>query len=397
MDTHSAETLAPFDTRACIHCGMCLQACPTYVETGNEAHSPRGRIYSLRAVAEGRLSWAEVQEQMDACLGCLACETACPSPVPYEKILMTARSEIDRRRPPWHWFARHMLVSIAQSPKRFAQTAPLAAHPLSGRILGLALGGGTRLPLIPIADEEASLPEMLPAVGEQRGTVALLVGCVQRVTLPATTRAAARCLSANGYEVLTISHPECCGALAAHYGDPAVAQRLADDLASACPAHTPLIVTAAGCGAFLKQALRDRDMEVFDFSEFLWSSGWTAPLDSVPRLRVALHDPCHLEHGQGIKAQPRELLSLIPGIEPLELDESYCCGSAGLYNVYQPVMARKLLERKLDAIIRTGADIVLSSNPGCTLWLHQGIEERGLRLQVLHIAEVMASALTDAT
>ncbi|GMV35668.1 MAG: hypothetical protein AMXMBFR61_01760 [Fimbriimonadales bacterium] len=396
MATPNRSALTSFDTSTCIHCGMCLQACPTYVETGNEAHSPRGRIYSLRAVAEGRLSWDEVQEQIDACLGCLACETACPSPVPYEQMLTAARWEIERRRPPWQRASRRALVSVAQSPERFALLAPLSSHPIASRILGLAMGGSC-LPVIPVAEPAEPLPPVVPASVERRGTVALLVGCVQRVTLPDANRAAARCLSANGFEVLNISHPECCGALAAHYGDPSDAQRLARALASACPPNTPLIATAAGCGVFLERALEESGTEVLDFAEFLWKRGWIAPLEPLDGLSVALHDPCHLEHGQGVKAQPRGLLSLIPGIRLHELDENYCCGSAGLYNVYQPDMARRLLERKLNAIVRTGANRVLSSNPGCTLWLRQGIAERGLALQVLHLTEIMASALTDAT
>jgi glycolate oxidase iron-sulfur subunit len=387
------EALRLFDIQKCIHCGMCLPACPTYAETGNEAYSPRGRIYSLRAVALGLLDWEDIRPQLDTCLGCLACETACPSPLPYEKMLAVARRELERRLPPLRRALRHVFLRTVSSPRRARVASGVAeALPALGSAVGRLIGGG---PLPQLPKRRVTTPGIFPAAGGPRGRVMLLPGCVQRVAQPEVNLAAARCLAANGFEVMLPEEPDCCGALLHHFGHPEEAREMAARAGQAWQGADALVVTSAGCGAYIKRHPSAPNLPTYDFAEFLWDRGWVARL-TPPRgapLRVALHDACHLEHGQGITDAPRRLLSLLPGIDPLELDENYCCGSAGVYGIFQPAMARRLLRRKLDAIERTEADIVLSSNPGCTLWIRQGLEERGLDTPVLHLAEIMALGL----
>lgn len=385
------EPLRLTDTQKCIHCGLCLQSCPTFVETGEEAHSPRGRIYSMRAVAEGRLSWEDIRPQIDSCLGCLACETACPSPVPYETMLEAARTSLESRRSPVKRFMRGQMLATTTDPHRMAiAAAVMEAMPWLGTLMGRLIGGAP-LPVVGRSSVEA--PAFVSAVGERRGAVTLLAGCVQRVALPEVNLAAARVLASAGYDVSIPDEPKCCGALMRHNGHPAEGKAQSERAVACWEGAEALVITSAGCGSHVKQydrvLGRPFNTPVYDFAEFLVKIGWEPQSMEGKKMRLAMHDACHLQHGQGIVSAPRELLATLPWVETVELSESYCCGSAGVYNVFQPVMARRLLARKLDAILATEPDAVLSSNPGCTLWLQQGLAERGLALRVLHMAEVL--------
>lgn len=382
-----------FDIQKCIHCGLCLHSCPTFVETGEEAHSPRGRIYSMRAVAEGRMTWEDIQPQIDSCLGCLACETACPSPVPYERMLESSRQEIESRRSAGQRFLRNKLLAIATD----AGTSRRAAR--AGRLLPFAPAlfgkwlGGAPLPILPVSTK--AVPEYVPAEGKRRGLVTLLAGCAQRVALPEINIAAAKALAACGYDVSIPPEPTCCGALHRHNGYPEEGLRLARIAASRWSEVEALVIASAGCGSFVKQYPRLIEgfrAPVYDFAEFMLRIGWEPGGGGAP-MRLALHDACHLQHGQGVYDEPRRALAKLPNVKTVELSESYCCGSAGVYSVFQPHMAKRLLARKLEAILATGADAVLSSNPGCTLWLRQGLAARGVGVRVMHLAEVLAERM----
>jgi glycolate oxidase iron-sulfur subunit len=406
-------------TARCIRCGFCLEACPTYVLTGHETESPRGRIYLVRSAEEGKIAWEQARPHLDRCLGCRACEPACPSGVQYGQILELSRDRLEERRP--HRAKRWLLAGVT-SPVR------LRLQLLVGK-----LWPGKRVPgwlsrLLSREAPEADLPRALPdccwppleeaKLPPVRGEVYLLEGCAMRVLYPGVHEATRRLLRRVGYSVRE-AEAGCCGALHAHNGQLEEAKKMAAELASALdmagdparPASTPLtpsssrsapggggeaplIVNSAGCGSFLKEQPEWED-RVFDAAEFLFRNGLAQALAEAPGLRacVTYHDACHLGHGQGIRREPRELLQAIPGIEYVELEEAdRCCGSAGIYNLLQPKLARALLERKQDFLERSGAEIVALGNPGCHAWIAQGARERGARVRVLHTMEVLERA-----
>jgi glycolate oxidase iron-sulfur subunit len=396
------------EIRKCVHCGICLPQCPTYRVLGEEMDSPRGRIYLMRAAAEGRVGLSETfQRHIDLCLGCRACETACPSGVRFGSLLEATRAQLRRHGPP----AKHRLLeafvfSVFPEPARLG--AALAAFKLykrSGlRALVRATGVLRMLPrlaameaLLDDVPAAAPMPEVVAARGRAVGRVGLLMGCVQRHLYPNVNRDTARLLSLTGFEVVIPRAQGCCGALELHAGRLDAHASRARALAAAFPADLDFIVTnAAGCGSAMKEyGLRVPELAPFaarvrDVMELLAGAHLElGPLD----LTVTYHDACHLVHGQRMRHEPRQLLSRIPGLRLVELgDSELCCGSAGVYNLLEPGMARELLDRKLARIAETGARVVAAANPGCLLQIAWGCRERGLDVALVHPVELLARA-----
>jgi glycolate oxidase iron-sulfur subunit len=396
----------------CVHCGVCLPQCPTYRVLGQEMDSPRGRIYLMRAAAEGRIGLSEnFVLHMDRCLGCRACESACPSGVPFGRLLEQTRGQIERQvpRPLSRRLLGRLILGTFPEPRRLARlVAALRLYQGAGlqrivRAAGL-LRPFPRLQamerLLPDLDGDAreSLPTRLEPAGVSRGTVALLTGCVQSVLFPEVNRATARLLARAGYTVVIPSGQGCCGALHLHWGDRAGARRLARTNLAAFAGVDWVATNAAGCGTALRDyghlladepgatALAGR---VRDVSELL-AAALPEPRHPLP-LTVTYHEPCHLAHGQRVREAPRAILRAIPGLRLVELpDADVCCGSAGVYNLLEPAIAGQLLERKLDRIAETGAEVVASGNPGCLLQLRVGLAERGLRVRALHPVELLS-------
>jgi len=396
------------EIRKCVHCGICLPQCPTYRVLGEEMDSPRGRIYLMRAAAEGRVGLTETfQRHIDLCLGCRACETACPSGVRFGSLLEATRAQLRESGPP----ARQPLLeafALWVFPKPARLGAALAAFKLykrSGlRALVRASGVLTRLPGLAAMDAllddvpaAAPLPEVVAAEGREVGRVGLLTGCVQRHLYPHVNRETARLLSLAGFEVVIPRGQGCCGALELHAGRPDAHAARAGALAAAFPTDLDFIVTnAAGCGAAMKEyghhipELAPFAARVRDATEILAGADLRlGPLD----LTVTYHDACHLVHGQRVRQEPRQLLSRIPGLRLVELgDSELCCGSAGVYNLLEPDMAWRLLDAKLARIAESGARVVAAANPGCLLQIAWGCRERGLDVTIVHPVELLARA-----
>ena len=408
----------------CVHCGLCLASCPTFAELGTEMDSPRGRIFIIKSLAEGRMAMSDsAVNHLSLCLDCRACETVCPAGVPYGQLIEAAKAEIERVRPGtasrrlFRWLNFGLL--LGHPAMLHAAAAAMRAYEASGlqrlvRATGLArvLPGTLSaweklLPSMPAAAARRPLPPLTPAEGTRRGRVALLEGCVQSVVFGAHNRATARVLALNGWEVVVPRGQACCGALNAHGGDHARAVEMAK---RTIDAFAPLraeavVVNTSGCGAHMKafgRLLADEPAyaeraagfarSVQDVSEFLAREPLRGPLRAVP-MTVTYHDPCHVVHGQKVRAQPRQLLAQIPGLKVVDLAESdWCCGSAGIYNLTQPEMATRLLNRKVNHVLATGAQAVVTANPGCILQIQQGLKERGRDVRVLHIVEVLGRA-----
>lgn len=402
--------------RACVHCGICLPQCPTYRVLGEEMDSPRGRVYLMRAAAEGRAELTPgLARHLDLCLGCRACETACPSGVPFGQLLEATRAQLDRKRVRAHESAHAMLewaLSIFPHPDRLgALLWPLRLYQASG-LRTLVRASGILAPfkrlqamdaLLPrVLPGASSLPELIPARGRARGRAALLTGCVQRFFFPEINLATARLLSAAGWEVVVPRGQGCCGALHLHAGRLDEFRAMARSLMAALGRDVDIVVTnAAGCGSALKEYghwLGDGGAERFaglvkDISEVLVDAD--LPLGEL-RETVTYHDACHLAHGQKVRAQPRELLRRIPGVTLVELtDSDLCCGSAGVYNLLEPEMAAELGRRKLERIRETGARIVAAGNPGCIMQISQQALEAGLALEVMHPVTLLSRALRE--
>ncbi len=368
--------------QSCVHCGFCLAACPTYRELGQEMDTPRGRIVLMKQVLEGTLPVESALPHVDACLGCLACEPACPSGVPYRDLISPFRALTEKKR---HRSLldrlRRWAVSITlPHPARFRaaaffgrfakEFAPL--FPKSFRPM---------LRLLPDAlPPRQTWPDVTPAIGKRRARVALLTGCAQQVLDPDINTATIDVLSRNGVEVVIPSGQGCCGALAWHVGDLRGAQKFARQNLRAFPADVDAIVTnAAGCGSGLHEyhlilagtphadAAEKFRHKVCDISALLARLGPLAPFpESSRRLRIAYHDACHLANAQGIRDEPRDLLRAIPGVELVELAEAHlCCGSAGTYNIDQPEIAARLGASRARAVLDSGADVVATGNIGC--------------------------------
>jgi glycolate oxidase iron-sulfur subunit len=402
----------------CVHCGVCLPQCPTYRVLGQEMDSPRGRIYLMRAAAEGRIGLSEnFVLHMDRCLGCRACESACPSGVPFGRLLEQTRGQIERQvpRPLARRLLGRLILGTFPEPRRLARlVAALRLYQGAGlqRVLRAAglLRPFPRLQAMErlLPDLDGGLREALPArlepAGVTRGTVALLTGCVQSVLFPEVNRATARLLARAGYTVVIPSGQGCCGALHLHWGDREGARRLARANVAAFGDVDWVVTNAAGCGTALRDyghlladepgatALAGR---VRDVTELL-AAALPEPRHPLP-LTVTYHEPCHLAHGQRVREAPRTLLRAIPGLRLVELpDADVCCGSAGVYNLLEPGIAGQLLERKLDRIAETGADVVASGNPGCLLQLRVGLAERGLTIRAHHPVELLSWSVEGA-
>ena len=415
----------------CVHCGFCLPTCPTYAETGREADSPRGRIYLIQALAKGTLQPGEnVLTPIDRCLECRACETACPSGVRYGAILEGARAatEPHRTRSPFARFLR-WLGFEAILPRRTRLRWALRAAAIlresglpevlerSGWTAWLPGGTVAALSFAPrIRETRETFGDQLarrgptrdlPARPPQRGVVALHHGCVMDFTMSQVHHDTADVLRANGFAVRPVPKQACCGALHVHAGRPETARRLARDnvFAFHSAAVDAIITNASGCGAQLHEyaELLQHDLLAFsaaqwageitrDFAAFLEVQGLRPPTQAIPR--HAVYDaPCHQFHAQGVDQAPLRLLRAIPGLTLKELEESeWCCGSAGIYNLTQPELANRLLDRKLDHIEAAGVDLVVTSNPGCMLQLRLGIARRHLPIEVQHLATVLAQA-----
>lgn len=411
----------------CIHCGLCLDTCPTYRLTGVESSSPRGRIHLMRAVAEDALAPdADYAEELDFCLLCRHCETVCPSGVRFGRLMEHARSALEpvRARGPLARLARDLgfgLLLRDRAALRATATLARAAQELGLVRLVARLTGARALadaPAIPPAAERARLPERTAALGARRGSVLLLEGCVMPELLGATNRATVRVLAAAGFDVVVAREHHCCGSLHAHNGEAAGARALAIETIDVFGARAdergaplPVVVNSAGCGAHLAELChavggdvarehraRELSARTHDLSVFLargpGAAGLAALIARVTppagRVRAAWDDPCHLLHGQRISREPRAILRQVPGLElvPLELAES-CCGSAGVYSLARPEDAVRVLEPKLAALRASGAEVLVTSNPGCQLQWSAGIRRAGLAVRVLHLAEVL--------
>ncbi|MFY9235030.1 MAG: (Fe-S)-binding protein [Fimbriimonadaceae bacterium] len=392
-------------TTQCIRCGFCLESCPTYVITGRETESPRGRIYLIRSADEGVLKWdKQVKQHIDTCLGCRACEPACPSGVQYGQILELARDRLEKGVP--HRSKKTLLNGMTSPGKLRWQLQLSRLFP--GRKIPWALSKSLSVEAPEVEKPQVQAPPAWPALDnrqstiESRGEVFLLEGCAMRVLYPRVHEATRRLLRRVGYEIREVE-AGCCGALHAHNGYLAEARERALKLIEAMPDDLPIIVNSAGCGATMKdypgllEGATGFAARVFDASEFLFQSGLTDLLKESDglALTVTYHDACHLAHGQGIKSDPRKLIEAIPGVKLIELEESdMCCGSAGIYNLVQPQLARELLNRKWQHIVETRADIVVSGNPGCHAWIEQASREHGGKVQVVHTMELLESAFS---
>ena len=412
----------------CVHCGFCLPACPTYALWGKEADSPRGRIYLIRLGLEDRAPIDDgFTRHFDTCLGCMACVTACPSGVKYDQLIEATRPQIERhsQRPLGDRLFRRMIFSLFPYPGRLKvmalqlwayQRLGLQRLVRSSGLLGLlparlrAMEAVT--PPVTLSSIFSSLPDRIPAQGERRRTVALLLGCVQRTFFPDVNAATARVLAAEGCDVVIPQPQGCCGALMVHSGleDEAIemAKRLID-VFDGLEVDT-IVINAAGCGSTLKEyghLLRDDPAyaakaaalaeKCQDISEVLADLPPRAPRHPVP-LTVAYHDACHLQHAQGVSAQPRAVLATIPELEVRDIPEGgLCCGSAGIYNLVEPEAAQALGARKVGHLLSTGAEAVVSSNPGCLLQLQSSLEQRepGRSMPMFHMVELVDASIRN--
>jgi len=382
-------------TLDCVHCGLCLPVCPTYRETGRETSSPRGRVYLMRGVAEGRIPLGPVvAEEAHLCLGCRACETACPSGVRYGALLEQTREAVDRAglrqgvpRRLERFGLRQVLphrgrLGLAVAALRGMQRAGL------GRLAGLLprrLADAWRL--LPEVPPRHRLPQLVPAEGTRRGRVALFEGCLMPELFGPVNEATARVLAKNGFDVVVPAAQGCCGALHLHAGDADFAAGLEARNVAAFGGADAIVVNSAGCGAALREgALGAR---VRDVCELLDAEG----LIAEPTRRegtLCYDDPCHLVHAQGVADAPRRLLAQVPGLEILPHDDpTSCCGAAGIYNLTHPEMSGAVLERKMRSLAAADPDWIATGNPGCLMQLSAGARHHGLRARVVHPVELL--------
>ncbi len=448
LGTDGAEDRIRSVVKDCVHCGFCLPACPTYSLWGEEMDSPRGRIYLVGQLLDGAPLTQAAGEHFDRCLGCMACMTACPSGVQYDQIIAAAREWTEAadaqpsdegsdglgpagvapggavpeaRRPLRDRLTRAGIFALFPYPERLrVAMAPLRALQrtgadrliartgLIGRVSPAAEQALRLAPPAAKAMPPGRLPERVAARGERRAVVGMLTGCVQSVFFPRVNAATARVLAAEGCDVIIPRSQGCCGALSLHTGRAAEAVRFAKRTIETFEAAgvDSIVVNSAGCGSAMKEyellfadspgwAERAAALsaKVRDLSEFLDSLGPVAERHPV-EVRAAYHDACHLGHAQRITAAPRALLRGIPGLELVELrDAGMCCGSAGVYNLLQPDAARELGSRKADSVVDSGASLLISANPGCTLQISSELAARGVSLRTAHTAEVLDASI----
>ncbi|MET7748378.1 heterodisulfide reductase-related iron-sulfur binding cluster [Micromonospora sp. NPDC005367] len=405
----------------CVHCGFCLPTCPTYVLWGEEMDSPRGRIHLMKQGLEGEPLTPSMVAHVDRCLGCMACVTACPSGVRYDRLIEDTRQQVERRhrRPRRERALRAAVFALFPYPRRLRLLrGPLRAYQASGlRRLVRRTGLLPRLApplaaldsLAPRIGPAGDIPARVPARGRRRATVGMLTGCVQHAFFPEVNAATARVLAAEGCDVLILPDRQgCCGALSVHNGRRAEARCFARALVDAFDSKgiDYFVVNAAGCGSALKEygdLLADdpayaRRAAAFagtvrDLSELLVELGPVAPRHPLP-VTVAYHDACHLAHAQGVRTQPRELLRAVPGLELREMaDPEICCGSAGVWNVLNPEPAERLGDRKARDVLATGADLLVTANPGCLMQIAAGVRRLGGSLAVAHTIQVLDASI----
>ncbi|HEY4379509.1 MAG TPA: heterodisulfide reductase-related iron-sulfur binding cluster [Acidobacteriaceae bacterium] len=408
----------------CVHCGFCLPACPTYVLWGEEMDSPRGRIYMMQSAAKGNAPLdSTFRGHMDNCLGCMACMTACPSGVQYDKLIEDTRAQVERNIPrtTQDSLFRRLLFATFPHPARLrALAAPMFLYQRSGLQTVVRRSGLLKLlpqrlaameALLPVVPRNfgSKLPAQTPASGPARRRVGMLSGCVQSVFFGHVNAATARVLAAEGCEVITPANQPCCGALMVHSGLEDQAAAMARSIIALFEAANvdTIVINAAGCGSTMKEyghLLRDDpawsaraaafSAKCKDITEILFELDPISSRNPLP-LRIAYHDACHLRHAQGIHQQPRQLLAKIPSLEVAEIAESsLCCGSAGVYNLLQPEPAQQLGDRKVGHLLATNADAVVSANPGCLLQLMSGLRRAGEReLPAFHMVELLDASI----
>lgn len=401
----------------CVHCGLCLQACPTYQELGQEHQSPRGRVHLIKAVAEGKIGLDEMfEDPVFTCLDCRACETACPANVQVGGLIEEARGQVRHAMPLKGWrgaVQKVFLNGIFTRPRRLhALGRTLSFFQKSGlevfaRKIGL-------LKILPehLQDMEKTIPEVgrpvmktyaevIPAEEETRGRVAMLTGCIMDVMFSDVNESTVRVLTRNGYDVVIPRKQRCCGALHVHAGDRDTGKQLAKQNIEAFRDADVVLVNAAGCGCALqeypelfrndpewREKAEDFSEKVVDVSKFLVDHGYRKPKAEM-KTRVTYHDACHLAHGQGVWEEPRRLLEDIPGVEMVTLpDADRCCGSAGIYNLTHPKMAGALLDRKIDDVPEN-VEMISMGNPGCMLQIAMGVQRHGRSEKVVHTMQLL--------
>ncbi|MEV0954015.1 glycolate oxidase subunit GlcF [Promicromonospora sp. NPDC050249] len=407
----------------CVHCGFCLPACPTYSLWGEEMDSPRGRIYLMKEGLEGEPMSSSLVQHVDACLGCMACVTACPSGVQYDKLVEATRQQVERRgaehRTRGQRLLRSAIFALFPRPERLRLIRPLLAlYQRSGlsRLVRPVLARvsptlATMEAIAPPVGPRIPVPALVPAVGAQRMTVGMLLGCVQREFYPGVNAATARVLAAEGCEVVVPPDQGCCGALSVHAGREAeglgYARALIDTFSAAGVER--IVANSAGCGSTMKdyahlladdpryaERAAEFAAKTRDISEVLAELEPVAPRHPLP-MTVAYHDACHLRHAQGVKAQPRAVLATIPGLVVKEIAEGdMCCGSAGIYNLTNPEPARELGDRKAANVAATGAQLLVTSNPGCLLQITDALTRQGREMPTAHMVLVLDASLRGA-
>jgi glycolate oxidase iron-sulfur subunit len=398
----------------CVHCGFCLPTCPTYELWGEEMDSPRGRIHLMSQHEQGEPLSDSMVEHFDRCLGCMACVTACPSGVQYDRLIEITRAQVEEEKPRTRTdrLLRQAIFAVFPYPKRLrALRLPLRAYqaskinmsPLLSRI-SPTLAAMERL--APPRADHVRLPARVPAKGERRAVVGMLTGCVQREFFPGVNAATARVLAMEGCDVVIPKGQGCCGALSLHSGRSAEAKAFAKQTIDTFADVETVVVNAAGCGSAMKDyadVLADEpewaerakafSAKTRDLAEYLAELGPRATRHPL-EITVAYHDACHLAHAQGIRAQPRALLNGIPGLEVREIaDPEICCGSAGVYNLLQPEAAAELGDRKARNVSAAGADLLVAANPGCSLQIATALRRRGEEIAVAHTAEVLDASI----
>jgi glycolate oxidase iron-sulfur subunit len=423
MADNAFSSLAPLEPLMdkCVHCGFCLPACPSYLLLGRETDSPRGRIYAMRAGLDGRIPMsATVVEHFDSCLGCMACETACPSGVKYSPLIEQTRAAIEQstERPRGERWLRRLLLHTLPYVRRLRLLGvPLLAigslrrSPAFLRLLPARLA-----PLLALAPDVTATalttetPAFTPAQGERRLRVGMVTGCVQRAYFGAVNQATARVLAAEGCDVAAPGGQGCCGALALHAGEPAHARTFARRLIAEFErAEVDVIaINAAGCGSAMKdyghlfaddEAWAARaaafSAKVKDVSEILAALGPPRAPRNPLHARIAYHDACHLSHAQGVRSQPRALITSIPGVTLTSVAEAdICCGSAGIFNLTQPDPARELGQRKAQHLADAAPDLVVTANPGCILQIRSSAHALGHSYRVVHLMELVDASIS---
>jgi glycolate oxidase iron-sulfur subunit len=401
----------------CVHCGFCLPTCPTYLLWGEEMDSPRGRIYLMKNLLDGAPLDDATVGHFDACLGCMACVTACPSGVQYDALIETTRAEVEASGASRQAALRRLIFATFPYPRRLRAIRPLLrAYQATGaqRIVRKRMRGTltTMAGLVPPLGPRERVPALTPAEGTRRMRVGMLLGCVQREFFPGVNAATARVLAAEGCEVVSPAEQGCCGALSLHAGRESEAVVRAKRLITAFEAAgvDAVVVNAAGCGSSMKEygrllgddpAWATRAAEFAakcrDVSELLVELGPVATRHPLPVI-AAYHDACHLSHAQGVRSQPRELLAAIPGLDLREIPEAdICCGSAGIYNLVNPEPARALGERKAANVRSTGASLLVTANPGCLMQIDSALRREGQPVALAHTIEVLDASIRGAS